>query len=523
MSDRVKSLTPHSVAPGSHQQPSRGVVVLLLAAGAATLLLYGRSLAFPVLFYDDFQIFTESRTWQRARATLWVPHNEHAMPLGRLFCFALDSLTGRLPVLPYLSCLVGPLALLTAMLLVYVLVRRELGQRLYAVLAVVLFGVTSVYHQAVWWFAASFSLFSLDTMLLGLLAVQRFRQTGRTLYLDLAVLACLLAPGWFAIGILGGPLCCLYLLPPSPPPGDRRQESGVRSKSVLSPVSWLLSPASWRGASTRHWTLLPFLGTVLFLAVSLPRTAEAILHTGHYGERTALQAFDPLTGLAYTLRSLVDNLVLGLVGVTNVALPIWIAVPILLVIAASGAWWWRQAPDHRLMLLGLGLIGSSYMLVYSARSTWDYRQMTNPGFARYHLLPQLGLVLFFCGGLPGRAGRWFSTDENDGLNQRQRRQIYALIGVLLLIHLPRGLLCGAATDWDMVAERRDQQDALRRIEEVDARCRQHHIDAAAAREALGRLEMPLSMGVVDGWELLRGSDDPRPLPPEEIRCLLDAP
>jgi hypothetical protein len=265
------------------------------------------------------------------------------------------------------------------------------------------------------------------------------------------------------------------------------------------------------------------MGTVLFLAVSLPRTAEAILHTGHYGGQTALEAFHPLTGLVYTLRSLVDNLVLGLVGVTNVALPMGIVVPILLVIAASGVRWWRQAPNHRLMLLGLGLIGSSYMLVYSARSTWEYQQMTNPGFSRYHLLPQLGLVLFFCGGLPGRAGRWFTEDEHDNLNQRQRRRMYSLIGALLLIHLPRGLLCGAATSWDMVAERRNQQAVLHRIEEVDARCRQHRIDAAAAREALGRLEMPLSMGVVDGWELLRGSDDPRPLPPDEIRRLLDAP
>lgn len=497
MSDRLTSLAPHSVAPRAPRWPTRGIAVLLLAAGFATLLLYGRSFAFPVLFYDDFQIFTPSRSWQRTRESLWVPQNEHAMPLGRLFCFALDSLSGRLPVLPYLTCLVGPLALWSAMLLLYILVRRELGRRLYAVLAVVLFGVTSVYHQAVWWFAASFALFALDTMLLGLLAVQRFRQTGRALYLDLAVLACLLAPGWFALGVLGGPLCCLYLLPPDAQQGPSR--------------------------STRHWTLLPLLGTIVFLAVSLPRTAEAILHTRHYGQQTALEAFHPSIGLAYSLRSLVDNLVLGLVGVTNVALPVAIVVPILLVITASGVWWWRQAPDHRLMLLGLGLIGSSYMLVYSARSTWDYRQMTDPGFSRYHLLPQLVLVLFFCGGLPGRAGRWLTEDEKDGLNQRQRRFLYLLIGVLLLIHMPRGLLCGAATSWDMVTERREQQAALRRIEQVDALCRQHHIDAAAAREAMGRLEMPLSMGVIDGWELLRGSDDPHPRSPEEIRHLLDAP
>ena len=134
------------------------------------------------------------------------------MPLGRLLCFALESLAGHLSFLPFVISMVGPLALLLAMLLVYVFVRRELGHPFYGLLALVLFGVTSVYHQAVWWFAASFAVLALDTMLLGLLAAQRWRQTGRGIYLDLTVLACLLAPGWFAIGILAGPLCCLYLM-----------------------------------------------------------------------------------------------------------------------------------------------------------------------------------------------------------------------------------------------------------------------------------------------------------------------
>jgi hypothetical protein len=495
MSDRL--MDPPPIAERPVQQFRRGVFLPLVLAGAATLLLYGRSLAFPVLYYDDFQIVTQSWTWERTRANLWVPQNEHTMPLGRLLCFVLECLAGQLPVLPYLTCLVGPLALLMAMLLVYVFVRRELGHRLYAVLAAVLFGVTSVYHQAVWWFAASFAVLALDTMLLGLLAVQRYRQTGRTLYLDLAVLACLLAPGWFAIGVLSGPLCCLYLLP--------RQES----------PGWV--------RSTRHWTLLPLLGTALFLAVSLPQTAATIMHLGHYQGQTAVEAFQPLTGLIYTLRSIADNLLLGLVGLTNVMLPVWCAAVLLLAAAGLGVWWWRQAPDRRLLLLGLGLIGGSYMLVYSARATWPYQQMTDPSFARYHLLPHLGLVLFFCGGLPGRAGRWFVCRDDDTLSRGQRRRLYGLIGVLLLIHLPRGLICGAATHWDMAAEQQAQQIVLRRIEEVDARCQRHRISAAAARQALGRLEIPDSLGVIDGWEFLPGSDDPRPLPPDEIRRILEAP
>ncbi len=475
----------------------RNTFLPLLLACAAFLLLHIRSLVGPVIFYDDFPILAQSRTWQRTCEGLWAPQNEHAMPLGRLLCFGMESLAGRLLLVPFLTCWLGPTALLAGLGLLYVFVRRELEHPFYAHLAVVLFAVTSVYHQAVWWFAASFVILSLDTILLGLLAVQRWRQTGRGIYLDLAVLACFLAPGWFALGILGGPLCCLYLLTPD----DHHKHS----------------------LCTRHWTLLPLAGTALFLTISLPRTAEAILYTGHYGEQTALEAFHPLIGLQYTARSLVDNLLLGLVGVAGIALPGWCIAVILPVVVAAGVWWWRQASDHRLMLLGMGLIGSSYLLCYSARALWDYQLMVEPQFSRYHLLPHLGLVLFFCGGLPSRAGRWFTLDAIGAMTVRQRNMVYALIGICFLLQLPRGLLCSSPTGWHQFAEVRQQQAVLRRIEEVDARCRKYHIGAGAARQTLGKLDVPLSLDTIDGWEFLDGSDDPWPLPPEEIKYLLEAP
>jgi hypothetical protein len=398
--------------------------------------------------------------------------------------------------------------LLLAVWLLYVFVHRELEDSFYALLAVILFAVTSIYHQAVWWFAASFALLSLDTLLLGLLAAQRWRQKGGGCYLALCLLACLLAPGWFALGVLAGPLCCLYLLLPvgaarlAAPTGS---ESGSARRTYLSAA------------------LVPLAGTALFLAISLPRTGNAILHTGHYGEQTAVEAFKPWIGLGFTARSLVDNLLLGVLGVSGVALPLWCVVPMLIVAAAVGVWWWRQARDRRLMLLGLGMIGSAYMLCYSARALWDYEQMVQPAFARYHLLPYLGLVLFFCGGLSGRAGRWFARDDAETMTPRQRRFIYALIGVCFVINLPRGLLCSSPTGWSQFAEVRAQQAALRRIETVEARCRRYHIGAADSRQALGTWEVPLSLGVGDGRDFLIGSDDPRPLPPEQIRRLLEAP
>jgi hypothetical protein len=247
------------------------------------------------------------------------------------------------------------------------------------------------------------------------------------------------------------------------------------------------------------------------------------MHLSHYGDKTAVQSFGPFTGLGYTARSLVDNLLLGLVGVAGIATPWWVYGPVLLATLVVAVKWWRQAADHRLMLMGLAILGSSYLLCYSARATWSYDlYMVGVCFARYHLLPQLGLAMFFCGGLPGRAGNWFTLDPSGALTAGQRRFAYWLIGICFVINLPRGLLAGSPTEWDQFAKVRAQIAVLRRIEEVDNRCRLYHISGDAAREVLGKLDVPCSEDVgIDGWDFLRGSDDPRPRPPDEVKRLLE--
>ena len=74
---------------------------------------------------------------------------------------------------------------------------------------------------------------------------------------------------------------------------------------------------------TQPWhtlvALTPLLGTMAFLAVSLPLTADAIQHLEHYRDQnlTAVEAFQPLTGAWYTVRSVVDNLALGVFGISG--------------------------------------------------------------------------------------------------------------------------------------------------------------------------------------------------------------
>jgi MFS family permease len=474
--------------------PRRHDAVLTVAVFLAALLLYARPLALPVLAQDDFQILSQSWTWQKTVDGLWTPNNEHAMPLGRLLTFAVVQLAGRPTALPFFGVLTGIVGVWIGMALTCVFVRRELGHPFYGLTAMILFGVTTVYQQAVYWFAASFSVYALDTFLLALLAAQRYRQSGRGRWLILCGLGCVLAPGWFASGVLAGPLCCLYLLP-------REDVGQTRPKQP------------WHAL----FALVPLIGTAAFLAVSLPLTAGAIQHLEHYRAQnvTAVEAFRPLTGAWYTVRSVVDNLFPGLFGISGITFGPVAAAPLFLGMVAAGFWWARRSPRRHLALLGAGLIFGSYLLIYSGRAMWRYDDvgMFTPSWSRYHLQPQLGLVLLICGGLPAWQGRWFRLDESGRLTAPQLRGLACLLGVCLLVQAPRGLFAYYPPNPQQAA-------TLRRIERISDFCNTHHISAEAARRALGVLKMPESNTIVDGWEFLRGSDDPKEWSPEEVREML---
>jgi hypothetical protein len=271
--------------------------------------------------------------------------------------------------------------------------------------------------------------------------------------------------------------------------------------------------AAWRG---RLAALGPLLGLAGFLAVSVPLTAERILHLKHYNGETAWEAFRPSVGLWYTLRSLVDNLTLGVLGISGVALPLGLNLGLLALLVIAGfLWWWaaRGTSGQRLQILGLGLIVLAYWLIYSARSGWRYERLVQPTWTRHHLFPHLGLVLFVSGGLPRWQGRWFVPEPSGELSARQIGFFALLIALLFAIQLPRGI--PAEKKYDPAV----QLAVLRRIEEVDAWCQARHISAKTAREHLGWLTVPHCGNLKNGWDLLRGSSDPRRLRPEDARHL----
>jgi hypothetical protein len=478
------------------------VITLGLAATVASLALSAYAILFPLLLLDDFPLLLHSWTLAGAWSSLWMPHNEHAMPLGRLSTWLVVQLGGgRLTAMPALAALQGPLGLVLGMWLVYVLVGRETGQPLIGLLALIFFGISTQFNQAVTWYSASFVVLALDIILLALLAAQRWQQTRRPLHLAACVLWVALAPGWFASGILAGPLCCLYLLP-----GRCKHSREAGGTEATARASWAQLPALL--ASTLH-ACVPFLGTLLFFGLLLaqPGTAQRIVHSGHYGGQTVFQVGNPLVGLEYTARALVDHLFIGTVGIWDATVPIGVLVPILLGMAVFAVFWWRSAQHRRLLAVGLGFILLSDLLIYTFRASWSYDQMSS--WNRYDLLPHAGLTLFLAGGLPQ-----LTRPDVALLSRRQAVGVCMLISILFASQLPRAFGCV------FNAYSPEQMPALRRVEEMDARCREHRIAGPTAHEALGRLDLPFDDGTGSGWKFLRGSPDPLPRSVPEARRLL---
>lgn len=469
-------------------------IALGCAASLALLVLYSPWIREPSVRYDDFNFLTKSRTWHEAFANVWQPMNDHAMPLSRLAAAVLMSVVTRPSRIPLAAELQGVLAVILGMWLLYAFVRRELGQPLYGLIAMTAWGVTAAYYECVTWYSASFFILSLDMTLLGLLAAQAWRRTKRARCLLLSGLWCALAPAWYGGGILAGLFCAAYLLP-----------LWKDEPTALAPA-----PTPRRAMAA---ALAPLAGSVAFLAVSLPRTAEAIIHAGHYQGRTVFEAFNLRVGAENTLRTLADNQVLGAFGVYNKSMafswPVVLAVVGVLVVAA--AIWWRLAPHRRLLLVGLTMVLGTDLLVYSARADWSYvRQVHN--WTRYHLFPHLGLVLFVAGGLSRFEGRWFRFAPDGALSRRQVLIVTLLIAGSLACHLPRS----RASHFYFG----EQGDVLKRVERVDAQCRVEGISGETAREALGFLQFPLGYGGENAWDFLRGSSTPKPLTVDEAYAIL---
>lgn len=439
----------------------------------------------PHIRYDDFNFLTKSRTWVDTRANLLLPMNEHVMPLARLDAAILMQLVPRPSAIPRAAEAHGVAAVALGMWLVFLFVRRELQHPFYGLIAMILFGVTTSYYECVTWYSASFFTLALDMTLAGLLAAQAYARGRRSADLAMCAVACALAPAFHGTALLAGAWCGVYIL-------------SSRAEAPRYGIG---------GAAT------PLLGTAAFVVFSLAAASGTVMHAAHYRGKTIVAAFDPVEAVRNTLRTLADNQIPGLFGYWNksAVLP-WPAV--LLVAAALAAlavFWWRTAPRRQLLLLGLALILASDLIVYGARADWSYDRTVH-NWTRYHLFPHLGIVLFIAGGLPRFERRW-PTLVPGRLSLGQTTVLVGLTAVLLACHRPRSVGSHFVVPPEQMA-------VLQRVERVDERCRQMHIDAPTARAALGFLQFPLGYAGDNAWDLLRGSPSPAPVTVGRARELL---
>ncbi len=449
--------------------------LLLLGIFAATLFVHVQSLVAPALRYDDFVIVEQSLTWAEARANLWVPVNEHCWPVFRVATWAAAWTAGGAANLPLACALAVRLMLLGTVALVYRFATRERGHPFYGLVAAAVFGVTAVYQEAVFWYAAAPAVGAAAFTLAALLGAQSWgmRRSGAGL-----VGACvwsLLAPGWYAGGVLTGPLCALYL---------------------------------W-STGRRVAAAVPLAGAVAYLAVALSLSGDRILHADHHNGRTTAEAFDPLVGAVSTGRAVVDNLALGAVGVAGFSCPPPVAAVGLAAVTYLVVRWWRRAPRRDLVVLGGAFVVLHFGLVFGARAVWPYDTMLR-GWSRYNLFPWLGVVLGLVGGLRRSGG----GDAPSGLTAAEARRLGIATVALLVVNLPRGILGTPPA----VA---GQPEVLTRVDVVDATCRAEGIPPDAARRALDPLAMPGDPGF-SAWKLLRGASAVRPRTHDEVRALLAA-
>lgn len=453
---------------------SRRVVAVGFAVAAATLVVHARSLLFPALLLDDFIILRHSLTWADARERLWVPVNEHCWPLFRLLTWAVAWVAGGAASLPLACAASVRVVLLGTVALVYVFVRRERGHAYYGLAAAAVFGVTAVYQEAVYWYAASPAVWSAAATLLALLGAQRWSGARSWFGLVLAGVWSVVAPAWYGGGVLTGPLCALYLL--------------VAGRMVVAVV--------------------PVLGTVAYLVVALAMSGNQMLDAMHHDSRDADRALDPVVGAVSTARSVVDNLALGAVGVAGFTCPPVVAAAVFAGVVGGVTWWWRRAPRRDLVVLGLAFVVLHFGLIYTARAVWPYDTVLR-GWSRYNLFPWLGVVLALSGGLRRPAG------GTEALGGTEARRLLLLVLALTLINLPRGIL-------GTPIRPADQPAVLRRVEDMDRKCRGAGVPSVVACRVLDPLPAPGDEGF-DAYLLMWGGSGTTDMPDGEARVRLGLP
>ena len=310
----------------------------------------------PSIYADDAVRIAGSQT-TRLGALLFRPFNEHVAPWFEVVGWAAWRLGGgRLEGAARAFTGMSLLPFVLSLAMVQILIRRETGSRNAGLAAVAMLGLSPVYVECAWWFSASSFTWALLFALTGLWCVGRGPSGGLGSFLS-----ALLAPASSGIGLLAGPLAATRAI-------FGREDISIRRKLVAG--------------------LWPLAGTTVYLA------GVAALGFGRVvATESARRHPDLGVALAGVGRAPVDALIAGMLGLRDVDL--WMPRGLDLALSAAGLLATltaaRRSPRRGLLLGGLLLIVAGYGLAYVPRATTGPHWLLK--VQRYHLFPQLGLIL----------------------------------------------------------------------------------------------------------------------------------
>jgi hypothetical protein len=423
----------------------RSLTAALLSTSFAIvcLLPHVQRLAHPSLFSDDVIRIADLQT-RPLGDLLLRPFNEHVAPIFELISWTTWQLAGRrLSYAALAFTLASVVPLLLCLLALCALVCRETRSLTTGLCATVLFCLSAVHVEAIWWYSASsFTWALLATLLtwlciLGAQAADR-RGTPATLWRIGGAVAAAAAPACSAIGLLAGPV------------------GALRAGLIPGPVRRKLMRM-----------LVPLAGTLLYL------TTAGGTHYGMILRSSVERSPNSFAGLLCCLRAPADVLAMGLFGLGNGDrwLPGGLDL-ILTVCMLVGALSWPGLGSRRpMMLCGLATILGGYALTYGVRNVYGTHWLME--VQRYHLFPQLGFVLILAAAAQSALVRF-------DVRPRVSLRAATVLAVLLLV-ANRSLLESRLRSYRFP----DQQATLCALERLDLVCREQGITRSQAVRALG--------------------------------------
>ena len=407
---------------------------------AVVMVPVGMRMMHPSLFSDDVTRIEQLLMAGSAGEFLFRPFNEHMAPLFQAVSWAAWRAAGRrLANAPMAFTAAAMVPHVLGLIGLGVLVRRETRSTATAMMAAAMMGLSGTISETYnWYSASSFSWAMLGTIAAIDAAGRAAGSAGKRKagWLAMSAMACALAPAGSGIGLLAAPAAAARIM----------AAKGWRSKGQG------LVPAIGAAAYLGICSLFKYRDV---LADSLKRNVDIRAALRNIACAPADVLLPGSFGRGSWEGTIPDGLAMGIAAVGLIGVLIWAA---------------RDGVHRGLILAGLGLIVGGYGLTFGLRSFPGSPVVLE--IQRYHLLPQLGLVI-----LSSLAARPILS-RFDASPRSSVRAGLVIASAFLVVQM------GAIREHARFFRWPDQARTLAAIEHLDRVCRREGITRDQAIAAL---------------------------------------